>query len=255
MSDMDKLYENDDPSLSSMVVFVAVSGTELGASLAGSLARQRARVALLTDTEVETDPEVTQIKTSFTSRESVATAFATAQQRLGRAQAVIHSGTPAASFKSAAIESLSYESWIETTHGAVKSTLYCLQAAHEQFDGRGGAILVFGPAIALVGVAGLVPLSTALEGQRALVKSAARQWGRKGIRINWLAIGPEGNYPALASAAVPEVPEFGPPPPALGRVPELARDAASLIRVLCSDVAWALTGATINLDGGNWMVP
>jgi NAD(P)-dependent dehydrogenase (short-subunit alcohol dehydrogenase family) len=116
-------------------------------------------------------------------------------------------------------------------------------------------ILMFGPVLSLVGAPGLVPLSTVLEGQRALVKSAARQWGRKGIRVNWVAIGSEGNYPALASAAIPQVIELGPPPPPLGRVPNLASDAAALIGLLGSDAASVITGATLNIDGGNWMVP
>jgi NAD(P)-dependent dehydrogenase (short-subunit alcohol dehydrogenase family) len=174
------------------------------------------------------------------------------QQRLGPAQVVVHSWTPPISLTSAPIDSLSFEQWREAVHTSVKCTIYCLQTAHDHFEGRGGSIIVLGPVLSLVGVAGLVPLCTALEAQRTLVKSAARQWGRKGIRVNWVAIG-EGNYPALASAAIPQV--LGPQPPALGRVPDIGDDAAALVSLLGNDAARAITGATLNMDGGNWMVP
>lgn len=235
-------------------VLVAVSGTDAGGQLANGLAHQGARVALLTDRVVETDSKVTQIAASFASRESVFAAFAVAQQRLGPAQIVVHSGTPPISLISAPIENMAFDKWSEVVHAAVKCTIYCLQAAYNHFDGRGGSVVVFGPSLSLVGAAGLVPLSTALEAQRTLVKSAARQWGQKGIRVNWVAIGDE-NYPELASAAIPKMPEVGPLHPALGRVPDIGGDAAALISLLGSDLARAVTGATLNIDGGNWMVP
>jgi NAD(P)-dependent dehydrogenase (short-subunit alcohol dehydrogenase family) len=236
-------------------VLVAVSGTDVGGPLADGFAQQGARVVLLTDRAADADSAVTQIETSFASRESVAAAFAMAQQRLGPVQVVVHSGIPAISLTSAPIESLSVDQWNEASHTAVKSTLYCMQAAHDHFDGRGGSIVVFGPALSLVGAPGLVALSTALEAQRTLVKSAARQWGPKGIRVNWVAIGAEGNYPALASADIPQVPELFPPPLPLGHVPNFRSDAAALIGLLGSDAARAITGATLNIDGGVWMVP
>jgi NAD(P)-dependent dehydrogenase (short-subunit alcohol dehydrogenase family) len=235
-------------------MLVAVSGTTLGEALAGGLSLQGARVVLLTDMSMEIDSAVMRIQTSFGSRESVTSAFATAQDRLGPMQTVIHSATPSISLSSTLIDGLSYEQWREATHAALKSTLYLLQAAHDHFDGRGGSIIVFGPALALVGAPGLVPLSMALEAQRALVKSAARQWGSQGIRVNWVAVG-ESNYPALASAAIPQVPELGPPPPPLGYVPEMSSHVAAVIGWLGSSAARAVTGATLNIDGGNWMLP
>lgn len=246
---------NDSPFAPSTVVLVATAGTDAGEPLAGGLARQGARVALLTDRPIETDFAFSRIEISLTSRAEIAAAFATAQQQVGPVQTVVHSAIPETSLTSAPIESLSFDQWSAAAHSAVKCTIYCLQAAHDHFDGRGGSIVVFGPALSLVGAAGLVPLSTALEAQRTLVKSAARQWGREGIRVNWVAIGAEGNYPALISAAIPQVPESGPPAPPLGRVPHISDDLAALIRLLGSDAARAVTGATLNIDGGNWMVP
>ena len=54
---------------------------------------------------------------------------------------------------------------------------------------RAGRRCSSGPSVALVGAAGLVPLITLAEAQRTLVKSAARQWGRHGMRLNWVGVG------------------------------------------------------------------
>jgi NAD(P)-dependent dehydrogenase (short-subunit alcohol dehydrogenase family) len=120
---------------------------------------------------------------------------------------------------------------------------------------RGGSVVLVGPSTALVGAAGLVPLLTLAEGQRSLIKSAARQWGRHGMRLNWVGVAPRHYAPMLAEAPVPAVPELGPPPPALGRVPEPSTDVADVIAWLGSEGARGITGASFNLDGGDWMVP
>src|SRR5437762_3338218 len=83
-----------------------------------------------------------------------------------------------------------------------------------------------------------------------MVKAAARQWGALGMRLNWVGIAPAHYDPALAGAAVPQVPELGPPPPALHRRPEPQADVADVIAWLGSAGASAVTGASINLDGG-----
>ena len=135
------------------------------------------------------------------------------------------------------------------------ATLFCLQGAHSLLCERGGSVVVVGPSTALVGAAGLVPLLTLAEGQRSLVKSAARQWGRHGMRLNWVGVAPQRYAPMLADAPVPMVPELGPPPPALGRVPEPRAELADVIAWLGSEGARGITGASFNLDGGDWMVP
>jgi NAD(P)-dependent dehydrogenase (short-subunit alcohol dehydrogenase family) len=137
---------------------------------------------------------------------------------------------------------------------ALKATLYTLQAAHGQMTVHGGAIVVVGPALSLVGAKQLVPLCTASEGQRSLVKSAARQWGHQGITVNWVAAADAQYAPALAGKG-PEVPELGPPPCALRKTPELARDIAPVLAFIGSSAGRCMTGASINLDGGDWMTP
>jgi NAD(P)-dependent dehydrogenase (short-subunit alcohol dehydrogenase family) len=240
--------------LSGKGCIVTLFGTDVGFALAAALSQRRARVALLTDTLVSLDSDVMRVPVAFESRSEIEGAFERACTEIGPVACVVHSAAPSVSRFANAVECCSYEEWEGATHAALRSTIYCFQAAHNYFKDRGGSIVAFGPVVSLVGASGLVPLATALEAERALAKSAARQWGPKGIRVNWLALANE-HYSELRSAAIPSVPEAGVSGPPVGYVPELASDVANAVEVLASPAAAAITGATINLDGGNWMVP
>ena len=75
------------------------------------------------------------------------------------------------------------------------------------------------------------------------------------MRLNWVGVGAQRYAASLAQAALPPTPELGPPPPALGRMPEVEAEVADVIAWLGSDGARGVTGASFNLDGGDWMVP
>ncbi len=231
------------PSLAGKVAYVAVSGLGWGPTLARGLENAGAKVVLITDAEAQ----------GFTSRTAVEAAFAAAAAQAGPADLVVHAAAPAALRQPAALAEMS-EAAFHVADDALRATLYTFQAAHGQMATRGGAIAVVGPALSLVGAKLLVALSTASEGQRTLVKSAARQWGKLGITVNWVAVADE-QYAAELMNRGPEVPELGPPPCALGRTPELATDIAPVLAFMGSQAGRTITGASINLDGGNWMTP
>jgi len=239
------------------VAFVVASGENVGSGLARGLQRAGSRVALLDDTASKGDAgEVLRVPLSFGSRTDVMSAFATAVERVGAPRLVVQSVLPESLLSPTPITDLTPQEWASVVHGAAKSTLYCLQAAHSNMaQSGGGTIVCVGPSFALVGATGLVALSTVLEAQRALVKSAARQWGRQGIRVHWIALGVGENYPALAKVSLPNGPEIGPPPPPLGRIPDLAQDVVSIAEFLASTGGSGLTGASLVADGGDWMVP
>ena len=230
-------------TMAGKVAYVAVSGLDFSAALATGLETAGARVALINDRTCA----------AFSSRVVVASAFAEAADRLGPADLVVHAAAPPALRRSAALASLSELEFLEAD-AAQRATLYTFQAAHSQMWDRGGAVVVLGPALSLVGAKNLVPLSMASEGQRSLVKSAARQWGKLRITVNWVAVA-DGHYAAELAGKGPEVPELGPPTCALGYAPDMQNDIAPILAFFGSSAGRSITGASINLDGGNWMTP
>jgi NAD(P)-dependent dehydrogenase (short-subunit alcohol dehydrogenase family) len=245
------------PNMSAVQVCVVVgAGSAVTTTLAGPLAANGYAVALVSDqsTDLHDEKNITSVPCKFDTRAGVDLAFDQAVARCGIPQLLVLSMIPASLMRVDGIDEVPSELWTETLPAAALGTLYALQACHRLLQGMGGTIVLVGPALSLVGASGLSALSTLLEAQRALAKSAARQWGRLGIRVHWIALGCAGNYGELNMTSIPVGPELGPPPPALGRVPGYS-DIAPLIAFLGGSGASALTGTTLVADGGNWMVP
>lgn len=228
-----------DPPPDAVRALVAVHGTSLVDGLVGGLRRWGANVALAT--QALDDPA------------AAYDAFAAADRTLGGLDLVVHASAMAPATTPAEFDTLSEADWRQATQRSLLGTVSCLQAAHRRMGARGGAVIVFGPSMALVGAPGLVALATLAEAQRTLVKSAARQWGGRGLRLNWIGVPATLYASSLQEARVPCVPELGPPPPALGRAPALDAEVADVVAWLSR--ARGVTGATLTLDGGDWMVP
>lgn len=229
------------PQLAGRRALVVTGGLPLGALLAQGLKRHGARVA--------------EIPGAFQAKAHAQEVLAHAARDIGGADLIVHAAADAEALAVRTVEALTPAQWQAAVHNSMLATLFCLQAAHTQQSERGGAVVVVGPSATLVGAAGLVPLMTLAEAQRTLVKSAARQWGKLGIRLNWVGVKPALYDQALTTAVLPQSPELGPPPPALGRVPQPQADVADVIAWLSTEGARAVTGASFNLDGGDWMVP
>ena len=124
-----------------------------------------------------------------------------------------------------------------------------LQASFTVFHGGGGRIVFVTPTVSMSGAPGLAPYAAALEGQRLLAKSAARQWGPDGITVNCLAPAPEHVPIGVASSDVSLA------PPALGGPGDAETDLGPAVVFLASDDAHFVTGVTLCADGGVWMAP
>ena len=117
-------------------------------------------------------------------------------------------------------------SWEEHCEAIVLDALHRAQEAFSSFEGQGGRIIFVMPSVSLVGAVGLVPLTTALEGVRALARSAARQWADHGITVNCV----------------------------VGDV-ERRDEIAGVVDFLAGEAGGAITGQTIVVDGGSVMLP
>lgn len=129
----------------------------------------------------------------------------------------------------------------------VAGTLACLRAASQMMlRKRSGAIVLFG-SVAAAGVAGQTAYAAAKAAVEASARSAARELGPFGIRVNALSPGvirtdlTAGQSPEVLSAAVARTP--------LRRLGE-ADDVARVVTFLVSDAAAFVTGQVIGVDGG-----
>jgi len=140
----------------------------------------------------------------------------------------------------------------------VKGTLFSLQAclAPMMAEGR-GSIVALASISGLVGAASLAPYVMSKHAVVGLVRAAALESGRHGVRINAVCPGPiesammrrldralsarDPSRPAARPGAAPGVP--------LQRYAS-AREVAGLIAFLCSDAAGSCHGGTYTVDGG-----
>jgi NAD(P)-dependent dehydrogenase (short-subunit alcohol dehydrogenase family) len=176
-------------------------------------------------------------------------AFAAAADALGPIGIVVHALAPPGSYDLVELADTTDAGWDIRCEAVLRSALACAAATYRQLSERGGRLLLLTPTVTLTGAAGLVPIVTALEGLRALAKSAARQWGPAGITVNCVA--PSLGLVAPASGRA----DPGVEAPALGRAPDGRADLAPVVALLASDAARFVTGATIVVDGGVVMTP
>ena len=93
--------------------------------------------------------------------------------------------------------------------------------------------------------------AAAAESLRALAKSVAKQWGKYGITVNTIAVGPQHVIAGDAGREVAEGVSLA--VPAMGSPGDAAADLAPLISLLSRDDAHFLTGSTLVADGGVWL--
>ncbi|MNF22416.1 3-oxoacyl-[acyl-carrier-protein] reductase FabG [compost metagenome] len=193
------------------------------------------------------------LASDFTDLATIESAFARVRTALGGIDALVLAVGNAQSRQAQPLAAQSAEQWRAACLDPLRTSRHCLQAAWRVLAGHPASIVLLGPNLSLTGAPGLVALSVLSEGQRGLMKSAARQWGGQGIRLNWLGVASTVFAAELADARLPQSPEMGPPPPALGAAPEVDGGVVRSIAMLIGSKD--ITGASIPVDGGLWMVP
>lgn len=128
-------------------------------------------------------------------------------------------------------------------------TLTALQHARLSVRHAQGRIVLVLPTIGMAGAAGLVAYTTAIEGIRAMAKSASRQWASQGVVVNAVAAPLQLFAPQLAAAAnhlsAPALPDH----------PSIVRSVLEAVKFLLQPHLGHLVGDTIIVDGGSMMLP
>lgn len=184
------------------------------------------------------------------TRDEAATAFAAVVDALGPLDAVVHAAVDPEALVPGRIRQTSDSDWDRRCEAPLRAALACAQAMFTQCQSRGGRLVFVTPTASLTGAAGLVAYTTALEGIRALAKSAARQWGSHSITVHCVA--PPLELLAADGRGAPE-PTVG--EPALGRTQDGRLDVAPVVAWLAGPAAGSVTGLTVIVDGGIVMAP
>jgi len=140
------------------------------------------------------------------------------------------------------------ESWSEVLRANLDSAFHLVRAAVPAMRKRGaGAIVLVASINAERGKVGQANYAASKAGMIALARTAARELGRFGIRVNALS---PGLVRTPMTAALPaEVIAAAIAETALGRAAE-PEDVARAALFLCSELSRHVTGQVLRVDGG-----
>jgi 3-oxoacyl-[acyl-carrier protein] reductase len=158
------------------------------------------------------------------------------------------------SFSSVAITDMDEAAWERAAERSLRAAFVDLQQVHAVVVDGARVVLVL-PTAAVTGIAGLVPLCTAVEGIRVMAKAIARRWGARSITVNTVEVELSafvlGDDPD-SDVVVPTVPVLGASALPAGSAVD---DVVGVIDMLFSAPAAAVTGALLVADRGTVMLP
>ena len=202
----------------------------------------------------EIDPSgarVVAVQADVARREDANRTIATAVEKFGRLDILVNN---AQATRQAKVEDITDEAIDLTLGSGLLGTLYHMQAAFPHLKARGGSVINFGTRQGIYGEPGDGIYGAGKEGIRALSRSAAREWGEFGIRIN--VINPAALSPSAAKffEENPERAQQYFDAIALRRFGDPGADIAPIAVFLASEEGRYLTGQTLNADGGQIML-
>ncbi len=159
------------------------------------------------------------------------------------------SGWDAGASAPMSFEELDDETFADIWEGGMQGMLWTLQVAIPHLRASAGNVVVLMPTTGMTGGAHYAPAAATFEGQRILMKAAARQLGPEGIRVNAIAVSAEL---VLDDAEAADVHYLAPPAVAGPQSPD---DVADIIGFIVSPAGRHLSGQTITIDGGRWLAP
>ena len=118
-----------------------------------------------------------------------------------------------------------------------------------------GTVVNFASQAGLLGNVGMVGYNAAKEANRALTRTAAREWAQNNITVNCIIPGMLTEGSKEFFDANPEHYKHSLANIPLGRLGDPENDAGALVVFLASEGAHYLTGDTFNIDGGRCMRP
>ena len=251
-----------EDTLKDRVAIITGGGTGLGKAMALEFARLGAKIVVASRKLESLQQTVSEIEklggkalavpTDVREPAQVENLVAVTKQRFGKIDILVNNA--AGNFICRA-EDLSVNGWRAVVGIVLDGTFYCSRAVGKEMiaQGTGGNILNIIATYAWTGGPGTIHSACAKAGVLAMTKTLAVEWARYNIRVNAIAPGPvdtEGAAKALwPTPEAKQLVEKTVPLGRFGQPIEIARAAAYLV----SDYASFITGATLVIDGGQWL--
>ena len=189
--------------------------------------------------------EVAGIGLDVNDEDAVQAAFRRTAKRYGRIDALV---AAAGTLEAAPIGMMARAHVERMMATNVSGTLATLRAATQVMTRkRSGSIVLFGSIAGEQGAVGQTAYAAAKSAVAGAARSAARELGRYGIRVN--AVAPGVIRTDLTAGQSDEILEVVARRTPLGRLGEPA-DVARVVRFLVSDEAAFVTGQVLGVDGG-----
>lgn len=231
--------------LDGQVAVVAGGAGAIGEAIADRLASNGARVFSLDVRSAADRPGVTSLVCDLSLSDDVNAAMDRIDAEAGRIDIVVHAAG-VVRILAAAVE-LTDDDWRSVMSTNLDSAFYLLRAATPRLRRAGGSVVLISSINGERGKVGQAAYAASKAGLNALAKTAARELGSFGIRVNVVS---PGWIETPMTAALPDhVCERARQDSALGRLGE-PDDVARVVMFLAGSPAGHVTGQILRVDGG-----
>lgn len=250
--------------LENKVALVTGGGGGIGEATAMTFHRDGARVAIIDRNLAEAERvaaaiaaqggEAIALEANVANEEDVANAVAAVVDTFGALHAASNNAAFGGGFKS--LTDFSEKEWALINDVTLKGVWLCMKYQLPAMENSGGGAIVNISSVGGVrGESKMAPYSAAKGGVIALTKTAAAEYGQRGVRVNCVAPGgilTPGMQQYLD--ALPEERDATIATHAMRRLGE-PYEIADAVSYLLSDRASFITGAVLDVDGGIMVNP
>jgi NAD(P)-dependent dehydrogenase (short-subunit alcohol dehydrogenase family) len=249
--------------LSGKVAIITGAGQGVGLGIAQAFADEGATLVICGRNEQKIQSAAVELKSrgvevhalqaDVRTRGAAITTAAAAIQKFGKIDILVNNAQ--SSVPGVPLEQLDDTAIALTLESGLLGTLYHMQAVFPHMKAQGGgSIINFGSREGIHGGAGFGIYAATKEGIRGLSRTAAREWGKHGIRVN--VVCPAALSPAAVKylAENPREAEMYKSQIALGYFGDPLEDIAPIAVFLAGSESRYLTGQTLNADGGQQML-
>ncbi len=234
----------DAGRLTGLVAVVAGGAGAIGSAISRRLADAGARVFALDVRRASDSIGTTGIECELTHPDQVAAALARIDDEAGRIDIVVHA---AGTTRDGRLWKLTDDDWRTVMSTNLDSAFYLLRAATPMLRRAGGAVVFVSSINGERGKIGQAAYAASKSGLNALARTAARELGTFGIRVN--VVSPGWITTPMTATLPDEVRERARQESALGQI-GAPDDVARVVWFLAGSMASHVTGQIVRVDGG-----